>query len=181
MFEDGEKFKIVARFQEIRGEGTAEFTLVKDFEQKRDILGNLIMRKKTSKEEEQRTYIHKKVTLDELAMQAFKFDFDISEGRTLHFKYGIGSSNPGFFLRVGVLNENKRNFNKLPSQPLHNEFTELMRGIRERVIEEVKFGKAGQVRGKSKKEFDLYYGDERELITVTTEFDSKTRKVILAA
>ena len=65
---------------------------------------------KEEKEEEERLTIRKKVTLEDLAMQPLEFSFDISTSeneKRYHFKYGIGSSNPGFFLRVGKMNKSK--------------------------------------------------------------------------
>ena len=114
------------------------------------------MRKKTlTTEEEKRSVVRKTTTLDELAMQPLKFSFEINESRTLHFKYGIGSSNPGFFLRVGKINESKRNYNRLPTGPLLNIVPDFKRGVCPRSVYEP------SRKGKIINEVDLYCGEDR--------------------
>ena len=58
-------------------------------------------------------FFQKGVTLSELVMQPLEFSVQVSETTELELKYGIGSSNPGFYLKIG-----RRNFHRLPAYPL---------------------------------------------------------------
>ena len=107
---EGEKFKIRAVFEESDGAGMATFYLERDFEQRRNVFGKV-----TQAQAEATPFFQQRVTLSELVMQPLEFRVRVSETSELELKYGIGSSNPGFYLKVG-----RRNFHRLPVLPLRD-------------------------------------------------------------